>query len=366
MFFRWLRWYLDWASPQFLSTAASVIGIGAGLNSLFGGGSGGVPSPQNYIYANPAQQAQAAQQWLQMLTAGGGLESGLSGTVSPAILGALQSSLGVSNAGVNALPGQLQPAYGDIASADQLYAKLLGGAGTDALTTLPKAGLSTWLTALDPQNALHDRIRTGLIDTSRAGQAARGIEMGGVGQGMENEVARNFEMDWSHQILGRQVEGLTALERALGTGSQIGRSDFGASSDLLGGVPGALTGGAMAPQTAGGLNADYLSAILTKLGGGYQQFGINPLFQTQNQIIPFLSGGAGAGASAFGGALDAFGARSRGQTAGTEALMTGMTDLGKNQKVSNWLSGLWGSNSPAVSGGDGSSSPTWNDAMYSN
>lgn len=327
---------------RFLGSAAAVVGIAAGLNSLFGGG-GQPPSPGNFIYANPAQQGQASQTWMDALNRAIPASTGLSSLVTPSLMSTLGAGLNVPTTGLAGLPPQLQAAYSQLGSTDQLYANLLGGAGAQALSTLPQAGISTYLNALDPQQKLHDFLMQQTLEQSGAGQAQRGIQMGGVGQGLSDDAARMFEMDWQNQLLGRQISGLTALERSMAGGSQIGSGDFGASASLMGQVPGALTAGAAAPQSAFGIQSNYLSSLLNSLGGGLQTYGINPLFQLQNQIIPFLNQGAGAGASAFGGALQGYGMQSQNQAAGVEGLMTGLTQLGNSPKLGSWLNSMWGS-----------------------
>ena len=205
---------------DFVATAAAVIGIAGGLNSLFGGNS--APGSGNYIYSNPFQQENASIDWVNAENQARSGTGQLTGSVQQPILQALQRALGTSSSGLDALPQQLRQAYGGIANTDQLYASLLGQTGAGALRDLPAAGISTYLNSLDPQNALHDKLRQSVADTSGAGQAQRGIEIGGVGQGMSDQANTNFELDWSNQLLGRQVQGLTALEQAFGSAGQTG------------------------------------------------------------------------------------------------------------------------------------------------
>lgn len=353
----------------FIGSAAAVVGIAAGLNSMgaFGGGHNSAPDPKNYMYYNPEQQGQAAGSWMDAFTKQSGLESQLSGAVSPQLLKLLQGGMNTQNPALSGLPPQLQGAYGNIGSADQLYAQMLGRHGSDALSTLPQAGMSTYLRSLDPNNALHDQMLHGVMERSGAGQAARGIQIGGMGQGMSDEAGTNFEMDWSNQLLGRQVQGLSALEKAYGTAGQTGTNMLDASANMWGQVPGALSGGAGADFAPGLMQSDFLSTLLGRLGGGMQQFGINPLAQVQNQAIPFLNQGAGAGANAFSGGLNAFNANTGIGATGMESLLTGMKGL-STSNLGSWLNsmghGSGGANSDAYSnmaaaGGGGGGGNAW-------
>jgi hypothetical protein len=330
-----------WISHDFVGTAAGVIGIASGLNSLFGGG-GGAPQPQNYSYYNPVQQGQVAGSWMDSFNQAKGLESGLSGAVSPALLQAIDGGLATPTGSLSALPPQLQQAYGQMGSADQLYAALLGRTGANTLATLPQAGMSTYLNALDPQQALHDRLLHNVLDQSGAGQAQRGIQIGGQGQALSDEAGTNFELNWANQLLGRQVQGLTALEQATNVGSQAGTNTLNASSNMFGQVPGALTGGATAPQAPASLESQFLSTILQQLGGAYQNFGVAPLQQVQNQAIPFLNQGAGAGANAFSGALTGYGINNLNSAYGTQALLQGAKGL-QTTGLGQWLNSMGGS-----------------------
>lgn len=327
---------------RFLASAAAVVGIAGGLNSMGVFGGNHAPSPQNYMYYNPQQQGEAAGSWMDSFNTQTGLENQLSGAVSPQLLNLLRGGMNTQNPALGSLSPQLQQAYGGMASADQLYAQLLGGTGTNALTQLPQAGMATYLRSLDPQNAMHDQMLHGVMERSGAGQAQRGIQIGGQGQAMSDEAGTNFEMDWSNQLLGRQVQGLSALEKAFGTAGQTGTNMLDASSNMMGMVPGALSAGAGSAYAPNLLQSNYLSTLLQQMGGGMQQFGINPLAQVQNQAIPFLNQGAGAGANAFSGGLNAFNSNTQMGATGMESLLTGMKGL-STSNLGSWLNSVGGS-----------------------
>jgi hypothetical protein len=353
-----------WIRHDFVATAAGVVGIAAGLNSIFNGPS--APNPSDYMYYNPYQSGIAATNWTNANLSAIPLEQQLSGAVTPSLLSAIGSGLATPTGSLNALPPQLQQAYGGMANTDQLYAALLGRTGANALTSLPQAGMSTYLNALDPQNALHDKLLSSVLEQSGAGQAQRGIQIGGQGQALSDEAGSNFEMNWANQLLGRQVQGLTALEQATNTGAQAGTNTLNASSNMFGQVPGALTGAATAPQAPASLQSQFLSSILQQLGGAYQTYGVGPYQQIQNQAIPFLSQGAGAGANAFAGANTAYNLNNLNSAYGTQALLGGAKQL-QTSNLGNWLNNMGGStNSSSTnydSGYQGGGGTSWSGNM---
>ncbi len=325
----------------FLSSAAAVVGIAGGLNSLFGGSK--APSPTSYIYTNPAQQAQAANEYMSLL----GMLYGTSGTVpnfanlvKPSIMGGLEGGLATDTRSLATLAPMLQQSYGNIANADAIWANLLGNQGATNMSALTQGGMGTYLNALDPQAALHDRLQQQIVDASRAGQSARGIAIGGVGQGMEDQAVRDFNIDWQNQLLGRQVQGLTAMERALSTASQTGQNNFGAASTLLGQVPGAQIGGATSFMQPSLQNLAFLNNLIPGYGNLFNATQVSPFLQGQNQILPFLSGGQGAGANAMQGAFTGYGINQGNVAGGTEALLTGLNKA-SSAPIGQWLNSMW-------------------------
>lgn len=341
-----------WLVPpkRFLSTAASVVGIAGGLNSLFGGGGGsGGPNPNQFMYYNPMQQQQAAQSWMDAGGTAGNNSTMFANMTMPSIMGGLKSGLGTDRSGMNALLPMLQGSYGNMANTDALYAQMLGQQAGTNMNALTSGGIGTYLNALDPQKQQHDRLLQGILDQSGAGQAQRGIQMGGVGQGMSDDASRKFEMDWSNNLLGRQVEGLTAMERALGTASQTGQNNLSAASGLWGAIPGAQMQQQMVPQQLAGMDMNFLAQMIGGYGGAFQNTQVSPFQQIQNQQIPFLSGGTGAGADAFGGALKSFQTQQQTNANGWNALLTGANQLGKTP-TGTYLNSLWSPNTYTPTG----------------
>lgn len=369
-----LRALLERLAPpsKFLASAAAVVGIAGGLSSMLGSKGGDTPNPNSYIYTNPAQQATASTDWMSLM----GMLYGTPGTpgtpagpwgraatpgtpatpgsvqnfanmVNPSIMGGLKNALATDTSGLSTLGPMLQQSYGNIANADSIWASLLGQNGQNSMNALYQGGIGTYLNALDPQQALHDRMQHDVIESSRAGQSARGIAMGGVGQGMEDQAVGNFNIDWQNQLLGRQVQGLTAMEQSMAGGAQIGQNNAMAGIGLLGQIPGAQTSQVSAPMAAPGLDMSFLNSLMSGYGGMFQNTQVAPFLQGQNQIIPFLSGGQGAGANAMNGAFTGYGINQQNSANGMEALLTGLNGAGK-APVGSWINSMW--NKPSGGG----------------
>jgi hypothetical protein len=209
-----------------------------------------------------------------------------------------------------------------------LLSRLSGQAGNE-MGALDQAGAQTYQTALDPQQALYGRTLQQVLDTGRAGQAARGLGTSAEGQRLENQDVSNFNIDWQNQQLQRQLAGLQGMSGAANAGANQGQL-----AGRLG--AGALDAGALAPQLMQqsgavpmqaaqqwanfpGQNATQYIQQLMQLMGAYQS--------PQNQITPYMNQGIGAGANAAGAQLrqNQFGAQQ--QAGGLNALTQGLQGL---------------------------------------
>lgn len=123
----------------------------------------------------------------------------------------------------------------------------------------------------DPEGALRSRETQSLTDQVRAGLAARGIDMGGAGAGIENKALSDFSLDWQDRALGR---GATALAGAnstfsnatsnLGTASGLEKSGTDTVTNALNQRIAALGAGDTIEGRAIGLQGD----AATRLGAG--------------------------------------------------------------------------------------------------
>lgn len=147
-----------------------------------------------------------------------------------------QNSLGYSQA----LPGQAQQALGGLGGLASSYADPLQGYAQNAASQLPglannvtqglmpyaqstagtlqSAGNQVLNNSFDPQNALYAQQFQQNQDQTRASLAARGLNSGASGAGIENQSNQNFNTNWQNQQLARQQSGLSSYEGAVGQG----------------------------------------------------------------------------------------------------------------------------------------------------
>ena len=188
-----------------LSDVASMVGIGAGLNSLFGGGGS---NSQNY-------------------GAGSGVSAttGAMSTTQPGDLAAYYQLLGISPSGYVGAGQQAGQQYTDQAQLMQMYQQMMqqqAGISGGAQKNLMGAGNQLWNTAQDPQHQLYNYMLQQTQDQSRAGTSARGIGMSPEAAGLEQQATTNFNMDWQNQQLARQAQGLSGMTQAYGGAGQQG------------------------------------------------------------------------------------------------------------------------------------------------
>ena len=288
-----------------LGGLSSLIGIGSGVKNLIGGNQGGSKNSNTYV---PTGLGTADQTWQQIL---GQMQGGISGAgqqITPELAQAFQSLLGVNTSGIQPAGNAAGQQYNALANLSQgaSGAMLNQGQGLD------QAGQQLWQTALDPQNALRDKLQQQVTDASRAGTSARGIGMGGAAAGIENQDVNNFLLNGNNDHLARQAPGLQGYANAA---NQSGRQYAGGlTAGAL--APQYTTQGAMAPFNAGVTAAGYpmqaANQYTSALSGLNQQYG-----GLLSSIIPYLNSGQGATNQAFG----------QGQT-GLNNLTTGLNQLG--------------------------------------
>jgi hypothetical protein len=271
-----------------LPIAASVIGIGSGLNSLFGHGQqGGSSSSKPYV---PTGLGGADQTWQQLLQQLSGGSQGVGGAVSPNNMAAYQALMGIPTGGLTQAGNNAGAYYGSLASSQDLMQQALAGQGN----AIGAAGRQLWQTALDPNNALRDQLQQQIRDASRAGTTARGIGMAPQAAGIENQDVSNFLMNWQQQQLQRQALGLQGMGQAFGQAGQ----DYTGASNLGTSAAGNITQSALTPYQmavmAAGAPFTY-GGMLTQGQGG-----LNNLYtQGLGSIIPYLNSGQGATSQLF-------------------------------------------------------------------
>lgn len=287
----------------FIGTAAAVMGILGGANSLglFGdsGGSSSAGAGGNNLGST------------------GALNTVLPGLTSA--YGRLSSiDPGIYTGAANRAGNQ----YGDLSNFAQMLQGLMlnqGAQSAGAATDLYGAGRDTFAAAQDPRSALYNRTLQQVQDQSRAASSIRGIGMSPYSAGLENDATRNFNIDWQNQQLGRMLSGLQGMTGAYGGAGQQGQLT-GAN------LTGAMNFGAQAPaytlasgqvpwqawQTAFGAPIDWANKFSTGVNTAF-----NPNLANYNQNQ---------------------------SSSGTNALLTGLDKLGTQwNQPGSWLNNTFGS-----------------------
>ncbi len=292
---------LGGANGSALGTLASLVGIGAGANSLL---------------STPA--------------GGPGGTTGAINTVQPNDLSAYYKLLGIDPSAYVQAGQTAGGQYADFARLLQTLQQQMqqqAGVATGAQTDLLAGGRAAFEAAQDPQNALRDRTQQRITDASRAATSARGIGMSPESAGIENQAVGNFNIDWNNQQLLRLLAGLSGMGTAFGQAGQQGQlvgADLTGAANFGSQVPGAtLNSGAVPFQTQQTAYGAPIAAGNTYSTGLNTAF--NPALATFNQ-----------GNSA----------------AGTTALLTGLNGLSQNyNQPGSWLQNVFGT-------GGGAGTPT--------
>lgn len=253
------------AGGEMLGGAESLSGANAGAAGAASGagGLGDIGQILKTLQSIPGG-GQIATQLLQSLMSGGGT-SGAGGAGAGGI-GSLLPLLGIGS-GLSTMFGNHPPAV-----------------DPNMINALWQAGQQTFQTAQDPRQALHDRTQQQVVDSTRAGEAARGLTMSPYGAGVENKAVSDFNIDWQNQQLQRMMQGTQAFTGAGNTAANAGVAN-NAQAFL---------------QNQTGLNN--LTTGLNGLFGGGGTFGAaaNPIGMWLNSLMKGSGTGTPSGATSPG------------------------------------------------------------------
>jgi len=284
-----------------LGAIGSVVGIGSGLSNIFGhhGGGGGVTGGATGVY-QPEHQGEADTAFQQMLQQYMQSQGQQAGAINPVLAQAFQQMLGLP---MNQLYGNL----GEIAGGFGQRLNEQAYTNQNAQQGLMGAGNQLWQTALDPQNALRDRMQQQVTDASRAGTSARGIGMSGEAAGIENQDVRDFLMNWQNAQLGRQATGLQGMTGAYGEAGRQGQQ--------------------VGQNLAGSINMGALSPQFLQAGASFPMTAANMYSGAQNPLLQQLIAGMGAGNQYMGMGQNASNIGFGQQQTGINSLTTGLGQL---------------------------------------
>lgn len=266
--------------PWVSAVAAPI--AGAAIGSLFGGGGG--PGPNVTMLPGMDQMAQQYQ-----AASAGYLPQAqqYQGAVDPRYANqAFQAmyanpyAAGAQAAGVQAgqMAGQFAP------MAQQTGMGMLGAA-PEALA----AGRQVYQTAMDPQQALYNRMQQQTLDRANVANSMYGLGASPAGAATANQALNNFNIDWQNQQLQRQMAGQGALNTGIGAYGSAAQGGLGLGQA---GVGLQQQAGALPYQTAQGLAQGQFGAIGAEQAA--MQGGLAPYQQNIANIGGYLGTGMGA------------------------------------------------------------------------
>lgn len=274
--------------------AGADAGLDLGTTDLGGitgaaGGGGAIPG------AGMPQGLQQIFQQLQSIPGGSSIAQALMSTLSGSGGG---GTTGGGGSGFNL--GSLLPALGIGSGLNTLFGNKPPAVDPARINSLWNAGQQTYNTSLDPQNALHDRAQGQVVDSTRAGESARGLAMGPYGAGLENKAVSDFNIDWQNQQLQRQAQGTGSFAQAGNTAANAGIANNASAfmqnqtglNNLTTGLGGFFGGTGSPGFGAGAANpmGSWLNSMFSGGGGGGGGTGYN-VFNDPNQNFGGYGGG---------------------------------------------------------------------------
>jgi hypothetical protein len=276
-----------------LAAIGSIVGIGSGLNSLFGSGSS------------------------QSATGSSSGQTGVMNEISPEMLQAYQSWISQNPQYANAMQSGADTAgalYTNTGAMDTGMGTQLTNAGNNLFS----AGNAAEAAATNPQTGLYNQMQQQTLDTANAGSSMRGIGMSPVAAGITNQADNQFNNAWNNQMVGNAATGAQALS---GATSAAGGA-YNSAGNLFSGGAGATLTGAQTPWNA----QNTIAGEPFQIGGQYastMNTAFNPNLAGYNQ---------------------------QNSASGINALMTGANQLGGNSgQFGNWLNNSFGGGNSASS-----------------
>jgi len=373
----------------FLGTAAAVVGIASGLNSMFGSSSqpsaptsGAAPS-----YYQPTGQPQADQSWLNAMNQINSGVNAQSGMVQPQLNNAYQNMTNVNPSGYVNAGNQAGSQYAQQAQLAAMYQQMMQGqAGTSAgaQQTLMGQGNQQYGTG-SGQQALGQSIYG-----NAAPLTAQGNQQFGSGQGMQQTGANWMQTAYpamaagnqqiasgqGQQYMGQNMQGQAQGQMTAGQGMQnaamgqqaIGQGMYGNAQPLMGAgnqmwntvqnpqsglynqmlqqtqdtsnAATSMRGIGMSPEAAG-IENQAVNQFNNAWNNNFvqnQASGLNAMSGAYNAGAGQLAAGTsayGAGTSAYGAGTGAYNAGANAYGAGTSAYGAGTSAVGQGANLYN-------------------------------
>lgn len=294
-----LRLVLLYLRPAGLDFASGGAGLTGGLLGMKA--AKGLPEAPPPMLQHGGTVDQMLFAALQQMSGMGGRNAAMT---DQSIVEAYAKMLGIDTSGLIGAGQQAGQAYQGLADTAGLYGNTMQNRAMGSFGAADQqrdAGMQAWLAGLDPQNALRDRMQQQVVDSSRAGQSARGLAMGPYGAGIENKAVGDFNIDWQNQQLSRQLAGLQGMGQAFSGANQSNAAGSMGLQDAMGYqgmVPGLTMAAAQAPiagqQAAYSMPMDWASMFTQ----AQNQNVLGPNQQAISAMYPYLQGAA-AGSQNF-------------------------------------------------------------------
>ena len=275
---------------------------------------------------------------------------GLANTVDPLYAQTLQQQQGINYQPYLNASNQAGQQYGQLAQqSGQAGAQMMGQANQNfgQQQNLQGMGNQLWQTAADPQNALYNQQYQQTMDQANAVNSMYGLGSSGAGAGMAQQAGNNFNLGWENQQLSRQLQGaqgVASLNQSGNNSGTLGSAQVQAGMGYYGQQPGYTQQSASTPMNAQQYVAGQPAANANQYAGNIGQ-GMAPYNQYQNQAIPYMNYGSGAGANAFSNNLQQN--NQQNQFAGQLGNTLGNINWGgmmNNQQVNNGYTGNYVNN----------------------
>lgn len=278
--------FLRPAGMDFASMGAGIMGGIMGMSNAHE-----LPDANFNIPGGGMEADQHLMGAMRAIAANAGRNAGM---VDPTLLSAYSNLLGIDLSGLIGAGGAMGDQYAQLGGLSGAYGgemqdRAMGSFG--AADQQRAAGAQTYQTALDPQQALHDRMQQQVVDASRSGQSARGIAMSPYGAGVENKAVSDFNMDWQNQQLARQIAGLGGMNQSYTGANQSGAAGslgLGGAMDFYSAIPGLTQSAAQAPiqgqQAAYTLPMSWADMFTQSQNNDV----LGPQVLKMNQIYPYL------------------------------------------------------------------------------
>ena len=297
----------------FLASAAAVIGIGSGLNSLFNSSSG---SPQG---------------------SGASATTGAMNTVQPNDMTAYMKMLGINPSSYVNAGNQAGQQYGQQAGLDQMYQQMMqqqAGTSSGAQQNLMGAGNQMWSTVQNPQAGLYNQMLAQTNDTANASTAMRGIGVSPEAAGIQNQAVNQFNNAWNNNMVQNQATGLNAMTGAYNAAGNQGQ----------------LTGA----NLTGAANYGQQQATNTLQSGSVpfqtQQTAYGAPIAAGNQYSTGLNTALNPNLANYNLGAANYGANQ--SSAGMQSLLTGLNSFGGSSQP-NWLQSAYGGSTQQPNYGGG-------------